>query len=136
MLNYAIAEKVISQIHHKWLSGYKILGDQNGMGEPLGLLLVDELNSGIPLPAGHNLLDLVPVGADDDSYLPNACLNQVLYGIEEYWLVGYWYELLLLRVCQRPQPGPVTTRKDQTFHLLSIPVLGFIIIALETALPI
>ncbi len=98
MMYYAVSEDVVTQVHYKIVI-QKILGHQYGMGEPFWIALVDEMYGHIPgsgLDGVHNLLF---IRTQDYADFIGSCFNHILDGIEEDRLIGYWYQLFLLREC-------------------------------------
>jgi len=87
-----------------------------GVGNALGLSLIDELDFRIPLDKPYGIHDLVPVGPCDYADLPCSGLDYIFDGIEEDGLVGDRDELLLL-LGEVPKPCAVAAGKDERLHL-------------------
>ena len=63
------------------------------MGKPFGIALIYELYGHIPGSRFDGIYNLLFIRTQYDADFIDSCFNHILDGIEENWLIGYWYEL-------------------------------------------
>jgi len=119
MTHDAVSEDVVPQVHYKIVI-QKILGNQYGMGEPFRIALVDEMYGHIPGPGFDGVYYLLFIRTQDYAYFIGSCFNHILDGIEEDRLIGYWYQLFLLRECKRAKPGAGATGEYESLHKIHL----------------